>query len=753
MLLLWLSLVAGVQGLIPVDNDVEPEYAVATDDDESTPSDYFVIFTVATEENDPFQRYVRSLKIFDMDQHLQTLGMNEKWLGGDMNYPGGGFKVNLLKKAMEQYKEEDDMIVMFTDSYDVIFLADREEIVDNFKSTGANFLISAENYIWPDQSLESQYPDIKGKKYLCSGMMMGYATTFWAILNYKEIENTFDDQLYYTHVYLDPNFREKHKIQLDGTSKIFHNLHGAEREIDFGFGSKRVTNWEQGTQPQVLHGNGPTKLSLNRFGNYHPKVFDPTEGFKGKCMVCDEKEGTINVEDTENLPTILTTMFITERTPFIDYFVNKTFTQNYPPEKWHVRIYNRVWGHADHIQELVNYHVTNGDKKFASFELKQPKETISKKISDLYQEGMSTCAELECGFYFVMDSVITLTDDNVLKDLIHWNKSVITTQLTQPGQYWSNFWGDVSKDGFYKRSTDYFNMVKRERLGLWNVAFVNHLVAIRGDVIKDKKVSYVNTKYDDSNYDVGFNSNARKNNVFLYMVNLKEHGHLKRMENYTSHRVHNDLWQIFTNTLDWKLNYIHPDFDKYLTKTRPEFPQPCPDVYHFPLLSTKFSWHIIHELESMPGDIFAGSGKTDDKRLQGGYENVPTVDVHFTQINFQQEWMKLLRDYVAPIQRLVFEGYSFHGNALLSFVVKYHEEGQRELRPHHDHSTFTTNTALNRQGIDYQGGGSYFIRQNCLVRDVDIGWTLMHPGRLTHYHEGKPITQGTRYILVSFNDP
>ena len=47
---------------------------------------------------------------------------------------------------------------------------------------------------------------------------------------------------------------------------------------------------------------------------------------------------------------------------------------------------------------------------------------------------MRTCVELDCGFYFVMDSVITLNDDNVLTDLIHWNKSVITTQLTQPGQ-------------------------------------------------------------------------------------------------------------------------------------------------------------------------------------------------------------------------------------------------------------------------------------------------------------------------------
>lgn len=59
-----------------------------------------------------------------------------------MNHPGGGYKVNLLKKAMEKYKDEDDTIVMFTDSYDVIFLADKEEILNNFRSTGANFIIS-----------------------------------------------------------------------------------------------------------------------------------------------------------------------------------------------------------------------------------------------------------------------------------------------------------------------------------------------------------------------------------------------------------------------------------------------------------------------------------------------------------------------------------------------------------------------------------------------------------------------------------
>ena len=46
-----------------------------------------------------------SLKInqeIELIFNFQVLGMGEKWLGGDMNYPGGGFKVNLLKKELEE---------------------------------------------------------------------------------------------------------------------------------------------------------------------------------------------------------------------------------------------------------------------------------------------------------------------------------------------------------------------------------------------------------------------------------------------------------------------------------------------------------------------------------------------------------------------------------------------------------------------------------------------------------------------------
>ena len=119
----------------------------------------------------------------------------------------------------------------------------------------------------------------------------------------------------------------------------------------------------------------------------------------------------------------------------------------------------------------------------------------------------------------------------------------------------------------------------------------------------------------------------------------------------------------------------------------------------------------------------------------------------------------------------------------LDFIVRYRPSGQSSLRPHSDASTFSVNVALNSHGEDYQGGGTRFIRQNC-----ECAWTqpwacgigvsnkffylcitplpfcfpgtyqgtkghaIVHPGMLTHQHEGLETTDGSRYIVVSFVD-
>ena len=46
-----------------------------------------------------------------------------------------------------------------------------------------------------------------------------------------------------------------------------------------------------------------------------------------------------------------------------------------------------------------------------------------------------------------------------------------------------------------------------------------------------------------------------------------------------------------------------------------------------------------------------------DPRLQTGYENVPTVDIHMNQIGYNKEWLYFLKIYASPLQQKFFTGY------------------------------------------------------------------------------------------------
>ena len=85
----------------------------------------------------------------------------------------------------------------------------------------------------------------------------------------------------------------------------------------------------------------------------------------------------------------------------------------------------------------------------------------------------------------------------------------------------------------------------------------------------------------------------------------------------------------------------------------------------------------------------------------------------------------------------------------IAFVVKYDMKGQTKLNRHHDSSAYSLSITLNTPDVDFEGGGTRYVKQETTVRGKR-GYAILHPGRLTHYHEGLPITSGTRYIMVSF---
>ena len=106
-----------------------------------------------------------------------------------------------------------------------------------------------------------------------------------------------------------------------------------------------------------------------------------------------------------------------------------------------------------------------------------------------------------------------------------------------------------------------------------------------------------------------------------------------------------------------------------------------------------------------------------------------------------------MEEYIKP---LIFTKFQYTTiKERVAFVVRYIMTEQTKLKPHHDSSTYTLNICLSNT---FEGGGCRFIRKNKTVINNQIGYCVLHPGKLTHYHEALPITSGERYILVSFVD-
>lgn len=55
--------------------------------------------------------------MYDID--VEVLGQGVEWVGGNMNYAGGGQKINLLREKINELMKSDDkeQIIIFTDRY------------------------------------------------------------------------------------------------------------------------------------------------------------------------------------------------------------------------------------------------------------------------------------------------------------------------------------------------------------------------------------------------------------------------------------------------------------------------------------------------------------------------------------------------------------------------------------------------------------------------------------------------------------
>jgi hypothetical protein len=223
------------------------------------------VVTVATSERPELTLLRNSVK--------KSTGIDLETLGLGTVYPGLGFKIVLINEWLKDVPDHD--FVLFTDAYDVVFLAPASELFARYYEFCAPMVFGAELACNPDYSLKGILPDHdpvkQPMKYLNSGTYMGSAgdikkmtkqviDDITAHLPNAEVAAVNDQRWYWRHWLLHPE-----QIALDTKASMFHTLHGTEADQfvalqdPVGTILSNITN----TMPCIVHGNGEGKDSLN----------------------------------------------------------------------------------------------------------------------------------------------------------------------------------------------------------------------------------------------------------------------------------------------------------------------------------------------------------------------------------------------------------------------------------------------------------------------------------------------------------
>ena len=675
-----------------------------------------LLLATGTDMTDGLKRFIDSCKTYGLNYKI--MGLNTDWNGGNMaNGPGGGQKINLLLDTLNDLN--DNQLVLVTDSYDVIMASNAKEIIDKYKSFNKKIVFATESTCWPDKQIANRFPNIPGKKnlYLNSGGFIGDVASIKKIV--ATVPSNSDDQRWYTQIFL--SNEGKDILALDYDCKIFQCLNDAESELEINYTKSRIYNKNNNTYPCQIHGNGgpSRKLKLNQYGNYIMKNRTDTYGYNtGKCDIDIKKKQSITVY----------VQFTNE-----EYHNNSSLMRQKSE-----RFINQ------NIEELRSM-IPNVD-------------VIYSECTNLNDGLEEAYAFDSVDYYWLVDTDFMVTNKKTLCELITRNKGIIAPLLCKPGLLWSNFWGAVDPAGWYQSSNDYVDIVEYRKKGCWNVPHISGNILINREYIEKVQGFFTNNS-GNNNFSTSmyFSHNCRSNNIFMYTTNMQNYGYIYDTESnnvkkekitISEKAINKSLFAFYENPDLWAETYLHPDFLKCIGNlSKLQVEEPCKWTFKFPFVNDRFCNELLDEVNKR-GDWSPGNdSKTKDKRINN-VENVPTQDIHMKQIGFREHWNDIVKKYMAPVVSHLFSPFKTTG-LNIAFVVKYEMGHQQKLNPHHDSSAYSINISLNTPEVDFTGGGTRFIKQDTTVQGKK-GWAIIHPGRLTHYHEGLPITSGKRFIFVSF---
>lgn len=461
--------------------------------------DRFMVITVATEENDALNRFKESCHQNNIPYKI--LGLGQEWTGGPAENgvllkPGGAQKINLLKDELSTYPDLGNHIILFTDSYDVLFLDEPKEIVRRFRNLESPVVFSAEKTCWPDERLSEKYPlTMSEYRFLNSGGFIGYGDHINEIINKVSVGNDYDDQLYYTERFLESLEGNKNTI-LDHQQELFQTLGDAVNDVKIIDG--QLKNTITNTNPIIVHGNGGSYVK-----DYLEKIYNEVFGEQSY-----NEEVTFEKSNYNFSKDITIGLFLDEEVGDINQTFDHIRFLSYPKEKTSLHIFYS----DDRHRYKINLFEENYSHLFKEF------KTV------LHTGGkIDSRKDFMIDVYDKTDAVVLMESNHIFRNnksiqiLLNECNGIITPMIHHEGTEWVNF--DISNTETKKDYRTYLNR------GVWPVESSFGIHIVLNDVLPFCVNALSKSDgYNDDNWDVLMCNKLRDRGYQIFISNTNYYG-------------------------------------------------------------------------------------------------------------------------------------------------------------------------------------------------------------------------------------
>lgn len=98
--------------------------------------------------------------------------------------------------------------------------------------------------------------------------------------------------------------------------------------------------------------------------------------------------------------------------------------------------------------------------------------------------------------------------------------------------------------------------------------FISNCYVINATILKKYDRSKLSFVRDNLDADMALCANLRDLDVFLYVSNRIDFGHLVNPETFDITRAEPEMYQIFDNEREWEERFIHPEYPENLNPNK-----------------------------------------------------------------------------------------------------------------------------------------------------------------------------------------